>query len=99
MTTLNVPPGPKGRLLSGNIRDMRRDTLGFFARCAREFGDVASFRVGFKRIFLVSHPKLIEEVLVTNAKNFTKHFGIRMLRSTLGNGLLTSEGDFWLRQR
>jgi cytochrome P450 len=78
---------------------MRQDTLGFFARCAREYGDVATIRIGLKRIFLVSQPRLIEEILVSNAKNFTKHFGIRMLRGTLGNGLLTSEGEFWLRQR
>jgi cytochrome P450 len=94
-----IPPGPKGHFLAGNIGDMRQNALTFFARCAREYGDVASFRIGLKRIFLVSHPKLIEEVLVTNAKNFTKHFGARMLRMTLGNGLLTSEGEFWLRQR
>src|SRR5262245_50854612 len=94
-----VPPGPKGKFLIGNIGDMRKDTLGFFARCAREYGDVASFRIGSRRVLLVSNPTLIEEVLVTNAKNFTKHFGIRLLRRTLGNGLLTGEGEFWLRQR
>jgi cytochrome P450 len=94
-----LPPGPKGKLLTGNLGDMRQSALAFFARCAREFGDVATFRLGLRRIFLVSQPRLIEEVLVTNAKNFTKHFGARLLRSTLGNGLLTSEGAFWLRQR
>ncbi len=94
-----LPPGPKGKLLTGNIGDMRREALDFFLRCAREYGDVAAIRLGLTRIFLVSHPRLIEEVLVTNARNFTKHFGIRILRARLGNGLLTSEGDFWLRQR
>jgi cytochrome P450 len=94
-----LPPGPKGKFLTGNLADMRQDTLAFFTRCAREFGDIASFRIGPRRICLVSQPQLIEEILVTNAKSFTKHFGARMLKTTLGNGLLTSEGAFWLRQR
>jgi cytochrome P450 len=85
--------------LFGNISELRRDTLGVFARCAREYGDVARIRIGLKRVYVVSHPRLIEDVLIANAKNFRKHFGIRLLRPTLGNGLLTSEGDFWLRQR
>jgi cytochrome P450 len=48
---------------------------------------------------LVSHPDAIEDVLVTKARNFTKHFALRMNSMILANGLLTSEGDFWLRQR
>jgi cytochrome P450 len=42
---------------------------------------------------------LIEQVLVTDAKYYVKHFGARMYKPVLGNGLVTSEGDFWLRQR
>jgi cytochrome P450 len=99
MSATLVPPSPKGHFLLGNIGELRQDTLAFFTRTARELGDVASFRAGLRRIVLVSQPRLIEEILVTNAKSFTKHLGARMLRSTLGNGLLTSEGPFWLRQR
>jgi cytochrome P450 len=94
-----LPPGPKGKFLTGNIGDMRRDALAFFSRCAREYGDVACFRMGLTRIYLISQPRLIEDILITHSKNFTKHFGIRVLSSALGNGLLTSEGEFWRRQR
>jgi cytochrome P450 len=93
------PPGPKGRLLSGNLPEFREDILGFLSRCAREYGDVAAFRLGPRRILLVSNPDYIEEVLVSHARNFTKHFALRLSPLLLGNGLLTSEGDFWLRQR
>jgi cytochrome P450 len=99
MSATLLPPGPAGRFLTGNLGEMRQDTLAFFTRCAREFGDVATFRVGPRRVFLVSDPELTEEILVTKAKGFTKHVGARLLRTTLGNGLLTSEGAFWLRQR
>ncbi len=65
----------------------------------REFGDFVTVRFGWKRVFLINHPDLIERVLVTDTRNFTKHFGLKMNRMLLGNGILTSEGDFWLRQR
>jgi cytochrome P450 len=48
---------------------------------------------------VVNHPDLVEEVLVTKNRHFHKHFALRTARSTLGNGLLTSEDDFWRRQR
>jgi cytochrome P450 len=99
MTRLRVPPGPPGHWLAGHLAEMRRDLLGLYTRCAREYGDVFSLRFGLRRVTFLCHPDLIEEVLVTHARNFTKHYALRMNRRLLGNGLLTSEGDFWLRQR
>jgi cytochrome P450 len=48
---------------------------------------------------LATEPDLIEQVLVTDAKQYIKHFGARAFKPVLGNGLVTSEGAFWLRQR
>ena len=81
-----LPPGPR-KLLTGNLADTSPEYLAFFTRCAREFGDIATFRIGPRRIVLLSQPQLIEEVLVTNAKSFTKHFGAACSRLPLGNGL------------
>jgi len=94
-----LPPGPRGTLIAGSLREFNTERLGFFLRVAREYGDLASFRFGPRRMFLASHPDLIEQVLVTDAKHYIKHFGARMYKPVLGNGLVTSEGDFWLRQR
>jgi cytochrome P450 len=94
-----LPPGPKGRLLTGHLREFRGDRLSFYVRCARDFGDVVALRFVSRRVYLVSHPDLIESVFVTQARNFIKHFALRLNPLTLGRGLLTSEGDFWLRQR
>ncbi len=99
MPTPALPPGPKGTLLGGNVRQFYARRLDFFRDMAGEFGDLVSFRFGPKRIFLASHPDLIEQVLVTDAKSYIKHFGARMYMPVLGTGLVTSEGDFWLRQR
>jgi len=94
-----LPPGPKGTRIGGNLRQFGARRLDFFLDVARAHGDLASFRFGPKRVFLASHPDLIEQVLVTDAKHYVKHFGARMYKPVLGNGLVTSEGDFWLRQR
>ena len=93
------PPGPKGTLLGGNVRQFRAALLNFLLETAREYGPLASFRIGPRRVFLASGPDLIEQVLVTDAKHYIKHFGARALKPVLGNGLVTSEGAFWHRQR
>ena len=94
-----LPPGPKGTLIGGNLRQFRTRLLDFLLEAAREYGPLTSFRVGPRRVFLVSAPELIEKVLITDAKHYIKHFGARAYKPVLGNGLVTSEGEFWHRQR
>ena len=94
-----LPPGPKGHWLLGTFPEFRRDQLGLHRRCFREFGDVVPFRILHHPAFYLFHPDAIEEVLVTKARDFVKSDAIRLLTPILGNGLLLSEGDSWLRQR
>jgi cytochrome P450 len=97
--TATSPPGPKPHWLSGNLPEFKRDRLDYFTNCARTYGDVVSLRLGTRRVCLVTHPDFIEQVLVTRNQDFRKHFALRLNPLVLGKGLLTSEGDFWLRQR
>ena len=99
MATAVLPRGPRGNLISGHLPAFKKDWLGFVTQVAREYGDIVQLRLGPKRVVLVSHPDYVEEILVTNNRNFTKDFTLRLYKAVLGNGLLTSEGDFWLRQR
>jgi len=92
-------PGPKGGFYFGSGVDFRRDQLGFYESCAREYGDLAATRMGPFRVLLIYHPDAIEELLVTRNRDFVKSPGVRLLRPLLGDGLLLSEGDTWLRQR
>jgi cytochrome P450 len=92
-------PGPKGTFFLGSAGALGRDQLGFYASCARQYGDVVVTRLGPYRAWMVYHPDTIEELLVTRARDFVKSPGVRLLRPLLGEGLLLSEGDFWLRQR
>jgi cytochrome P450 len=96
---LGTPPGPKGHLLGNNLREYARDPLGFLSRCAREYGDVVGLRFMGQNLYLLSDPDLIEYVLVEHNRNFTKTRILKRNRRLLGDGLLTSEGGFWRRQR
>ena len=96
---VRLPPGPKGSPLAGSLKPFNDRRLDWLVEIARDYGPVCSFRLGPRRCLLVSDPDLIEQVLVHDAKNYVKHFGARYYKPLLGNGLVTSEGDFWLRQR
>jgi len=83
----------------GHIREIRRDMLAYFTRCSQECGDVALMRFGPRKVYLLSHPDHIEQVLVARNRAYSKHYAFKLLRPLLGEGLLTAEGDHWLRQR
>jgi cytochrome P450 len=100
MIAPRIPPGPpRISWLGGHLGGFRTGRLDFFVQMARNWGDMVKVRFGHRRVYLVSHPDLIEEILVTKNSNFIKHFALRLNPRVLGKGLLTSEGDFWLRQR
>src|ERR1700728_4799708 len=76
------------------------DPLAFYIGTAREYGDIAYFRLGPLRIYLLNHPELIRQVLVEQAPKFYKPSLVkRASRRILGEGLLTSDGPLWKQQR
>jgi cytochrome P450 len=94
------PPGPITRFPVKHVFAVGRDMLGFFQRLSREYGDVAFLMIGRNHpTYVITHPDLVREVLVTQQKSFVKGRSIDRLRRILGNGLLTSGGEFHLRQR
>jgi cytochrome P450 len=93
------PPGPKTLIPGGTLFAFRRDPIGFLTSAAHEFGDVAHFQAGSQQYFLVNNPEYIKDVLVTHHASFKKGRGLERAKAMLGNGLLTSEGEFHHRQR
>ncbi len=93
------PPGPKNRPFVGQLPLFRRDAPGFLLRTAQLFGDVAYFRLGPRHIYLLNHPDLIKDVLVTRQHDFMKSHMLQRAKSLLGEGLLTSEPPLHTRQR
>lgn len=101
--TLIQPPGPKTPLQRvgslGQLVAFRRDPPGFLLRMAEKYGDVVHMRFGRRHVYLLNNPADIEAVLVSQQRKFVKGSALQATRRVLGKGLLTSEGDYHLRQR
>jgi cytochrome P450 len=95
----SFPPGPSPRFPGQFLMEMARNPLGPMLAMHEEYGDIVHYKAGPQNLYIVNEPEIIRDVLVTNQKNFTKSRGLERTRKLLGNGLLTSEGEFHLRQR
>jgi hypothetical protein len=80
-----------------SFKNYSRDPLSIMPKLAREYGDIVTMRYYNFRVYFVSHPDYIEQVLVGDNRKFIKGRVLRKNKQLFGNGLLTSEGDFWLR--
>lgn len=95
-----VPRVPGGLPFVGHLPEMQRDFLGLIDRARDSVGDMAMINAGPKRVICIADPVAAQHVLVDNPRNYSKQTrGYANLRKMLGNGLVTSEGSFWLRQR
>jgi cytochrome P450 len=99
VATVPTAPGPAGLPLVGSLFEIRRDSVGFLSRSAGEYGDSVRFRVGRHPVFFFRHPDQVKDVLVTHQHAFKKGRGLQWAKNFLGEGLLTSEGEFHTRQR
>jgi cytochrome P450 len=93
------PPGPKNPPLIGQIARFRRQPVNFLVDLQKNFGDVVYFKLASIDAFFLNDPELIKDILVTRQGNFTKSRMLQRAKILLGEGLLTSEGQFHLRQR
>ncbi len=97
--TTSPPPGPRGSWISGHLPLLASEPLGFLTRVHLEYGDAVRLRLGRAPALLLGHPDLVEAVQVMQNRRFIKSMGVRVMKILLGEGLLTSEGEFWRRQR
>jgi cytochrome P450 len=97
MQTTAIPPGPAEAFdLNGSEETLARLT-DYFAR----FGDVYRVFSPTRGVYnyVINHPDDVKQVLLSNHRNYTKGEGMDRVKILLGNGIMTSEGDFWRRQR
>jgi cytochrome P450 len=94
----NSPPTVKPDFIGGHFRSFRKNPTGFLQTLSK-LGDVTAFNIWKQPAFLVNHPDLIRDLLVTNHAKFIKGRALQRAKSLLGEGLLTSEREFHLRQR
>ncbi|WP_260446153.1 MULTISPECIES: cytochrome P450 [unclassified Nostoc] len=90
-------PAPSVNSIVGHLFELGQDPLGFLTRC-RDYGDIVPLQLGLTSSCLITNPEYIEEVL-KNRNDFIKSRGLRALKSLLGEGLLSAEGESWFWQR
>ncbi len=95
------PPGERLwlPLPRGWVRRARRAPVTFYQEAFRKYGDVALFKAGPLRFYFLAHPDHVKHVLQENVKNYPRSWFYNFIKLALGEGLVTSEGDFWRRQR
>jgi len=99
ISTKQLPPGPHRLFPATNLFLLRRDPLKFLMGLARQHGDLVYFKLGPQPVFLVNHPDYLRDVFITHNKYFMKGEGLQRAKRLIGEGLLTSEGEFHTRQR
>jgi cytochrome P450 len=94
------PPGFQRNLLWFALRRFRpaNPTL-LFQHLAREYGDIAHYKIGWNHIVFLNHPDYIREVLVVQNENFIKERTVQRTKMLLGEGMITSEGARHRSQR
>lgn len=96
---LGRPPGPSGVPFFGSYFELKRSPTDFFLRLRQDYGEISYFRLAHQHVTLLTRPDFVQEVLMTHESNFTKSRILQRAKRVLGEGLLTSEGEFHLRQR
>ncbi|MCK9619724.1 MAG: cytochrome P450 [Methylobacter sp.] len=95
-------PKIKGEFLLGNLRQMKANPFQALCDWQRDYGDLVRFRLATRHFYLISHPKLIEQALIKQSDTFVKMYDPKKptgLGLVLGQGLVTSQGELWQRQR
>lgn len=94
-----LPQGPKERYFNEFAYALKDRPLEFLTELKDSYGDLVAFNIGTAPIILTSDPSLIQTVLVSEAGNYIKDIALKNNRAFFGQGLLSSEGDYWKRQR
>ncbi|MEZ4667129.1 MAG: cytochrome P450 [Anaerolineae bacterium] len=95
-----LPPGPRGLPLLGSLRSLRANRLDFISNNRDTYGDIVYFRVGPRRVYQLNNPEYVQYVLVKHPEKFHKSSALkRATKQTIGQGLLTSDGELHKRQR
>jgi cytochrome P450 len=99
MTSLDYPPGPHSILPNKLLRKFMNDPIKTLMDIAHTYGDICHFKFGKQHIYLLNNPDYIEGILIRDHKNFIKSRGLQVSKRLLGDGLVTSEGEYHDRQR
>ncbi|MEO7044919.1 MAG: cytochrome P450 [Ferruginibacter sp.] len=89
----------KGGFLFGSTFEVLKNPVAFLATLAKNYGSVVTVRFAGRKYFVLQHPDYVKHVWLDNYKQYRKPGATKLLRMFLGEGLSTSNGELWLRQR
>ena len=90
----NVPKIP-GHFIWGQFLALRKNSIPFVLRNAKQYGYVAEYRIFKKKFWFVGQADIIQHVLQENPEAYQKSKGYKILELITGKGLFTAEGDRW----
>jgi cytochrome P450 len=94
-------PAPSiGRLPFGVLPEFQRDPLGLYVRTMQHYPEIVRMRFAHRWSYTIYHPDFVKHILVDNNRNYKRNeFGNKLLKIVSGENLVTSDGDFWRKQR
>ena len=98
-SSIEYPPGPHSILPNKLLREFIHNPIKTLMDITYTYGDICHFKLGRQHVYLVNNPHYIEDILIRNYKNFIKSRGLQVSKRLLGEGLVTSEGEYHDRQR
>jgi cytochrome P450 len=98
-SNLEFPPGPSSIIPGKIIRQFARDPISTLTKIADEYGDISHFKLGRQHVYLINNPDYIERILIYDHSNFKKGQRLQTAKRVVGEGLVTSEGEFHKKQR
>jgi cytochrome P450 len=93
-STIEYPPAPQSILPNKLVREFIHNPIKTLMDIAYTYGDIAHFKFGRQHVYLINNPHYIEDILIRNYKNFIKSRGLQVSKRLLGEGLVTSEGEY-----
>jgi cytochrome P450 len=98
-SSLEFPPGPSSHIPGKIVRSFVKDPINTLSKIADEYGDLSHFKLGRLHVYLINNPDYIEKILIYDHSNFSKGPRLQSAKRLLGEGLVTSEGEFHKCQR
>ncbi|GGQ45909.1 cytochrome P450 [Streptomyces mutabilis] len=98
-STARPVPGPRGIPVLGSLPQWKKSTAEFLLRVQRDHGEISRIKLGPQEVYLVSDPEAVGRVLKDNNGNYVRGTLYEQFRIVMGDGLLTTDGDFWKAHR
>ncbi|KVE28249.1 cytochrome [Burkholderia singularis] len=99
MSKRSQAPGPRGSLMMGNLAEYKRNPITMLLRLQQQYGDVVRNRLGPFVTHALAHPDYVQYVLQENHRNYVRGRFYDNFKKFFGDGILTTDGDFWRRHR